>query len=149
MKTKFKFFSLLLAMVMVIGMTTVSASAAEKSTSSEVAITTESSVNTVSNNYPYPSSSSHVYVSSDSWTMVANSSSGFNCNVVVGGLVVGNYFLDVLMLDRNGNTVWTEENAVYTIGNNNGSRKFWCGSNVYQILVKGHNGNGIAWAYPA
>lgn len=109
-------------------MTTISASASEKDRSSEVAITTEVSASTRSNNYPYPSSSSNRYVSSTSWSMIANSSSGFNCNVVVGGLVVGNYCLDVRMLDRNGNVIWAEENAVNTIGGNGGTRTFWCGA---------------------
>lgn len=118
-------------MVIVLVMSSISVSSATTSTPSEADLTTEFSANvTRANNYPYPSSTSSLYVSSSSWATVASSTSGFNCNVVVSGLVIGNYCMDVHILNRNGNIVWSEENAFNTIGGNGGSRTFWCGNDI-------------------
>lgn len=152
MKKKFKLRSILVAMmVMAIGMSSISVFAASTDVeqTTEVSKISTSNANARSNSFPYPSSQSNTYVSSSSWKTVASSTTGFNCNVVVGGSVLGNYYMDVRMLDKNGNVVWSEENAFSTIGGNGGTRTFWCGSDIYYIQVKGHNGNGIAWAYPA
>ena len=137
-----------MVMVMALTMSSVSAFASETNTNSEVAsvgFSTPDTPSTRGNNYPYPSSSSSLYVSSTSWATIATSTSGFNCNVRIEGLVIGNYCIDVRMLDSSGNVVWSESNAINTAST--GYRVFWCGSNVRTIQVKGHSGNGIAWAY--
>lgn len=107
MKNKFKLRSIIVAlMVIVLVMSFIFVSAATTSTPSKAEFTTEFSANvTRANNYPYPSSTSSLYVSSSSWATVASSTSGFNCNAVVSGLVIGNYCMDVRMLNKNGNIV--------------------------------------------
>lgn len=95
------------------------------------------------NNFPYNSSTNNLYVDG-SWRTIATSSTGFNCNVYINGLVTSNY-MDVRMLGSSGNVVWSLTNAVATYS---GPGLFYCGSNVYSIQVR-CNGNGIAWAYPA
>lgn len=143
MKKIFKLRSIIfsmLAMSLVMGMSSISVSATSTSNPSEVV----STASVYANSYPYPSNTQSLSVSSTTWKTIASSTTGFNCDVVINGLVIGNYCLDVRMLDKNGNVVWSEENSVNTL---NGARTFWCGKNVYTIQVKGHNGNGIAWAY--
>lgn len=136
------------AMVMALTMSSVSAFASETNTNSEVTsvgFSTPDVPSTRGNNYPYPSSSSSLYISNTSWATIATSTTGFNCNVRIEGLVVGNYSIDVRMLDSSGNVVWSEYNAIDTVST--AYRVFWCGSNIRTIQVKAHGGNGIAWAY--
>ncbi len=102
----------------------------------------ETDVVTFSNSFPHPSSDKAMYVDG-TWRTIATSTSGFNCNVRIEGTVLSDY-MDVRMLGKNGNVLWSESNAFSTYGT--GYRIFRCGSDVYSIQVR-CNANGIAWAY--
>lgn len=68
-----------------------------------------------------------------SYTTVATSTTGFNRNIRISCNNINVFHHnDVRMLDRNGNVIWEEYGAVAY----NGSRRFWCGSNVYQVQVR-------------
>lgn len=103
----------------------------------------QDSISQRANNFPYNSSTNNLYVDG-TWRTIATSSTGFNCNVYINGMVTSNY-MDVRMLGSSGNIVWSLTNAVATYS---GPGLFYCGSNVYSIQVR-CNGNGVAWAYPA
>lgn len=94
------------------------------------------------NYFPYASSANPLDVTT-SWRNIATSTTGFGCNIYIGGLVASDY-MDVRMLDRNGNPLWAETNAFSTYGV--GYRIFHCGSDVYTLQVRA-NSQGVAWAY--
>ncbi len=81
------------------------------------------------------------------WTTVASSTTGFNCNVKITSLGTTLGTVDVRLLGKNGNVLWTSYEAFGTLA----SGTFWCGSDVYKIQVKYHdsNGAGTVSAYPA
>lgn len=87
---------------------------------------------------------------STSWKTIATSTSGFNRNVTISCLVTGTDGLgairaDVRMLSKNGSVVWSESKSCPGLG----SRRYWCGSNVYKIQVRVATGGGTAYAYPS
>jgi|GEM_PF-1432062 len=50
---------------------------------------------------------------------------------------------DVRMIDKNGKVVWEEYGAIAW----NGSRNFWCGSNVAKVQVRTQYGIAAVYAY--
>ena len=87
---------------------------------------------------------------STSWKKIAEASSGFGCNVYIECTNFSNVPCDIRMLDANGGLVWEESgaisiNSIFGSGGN-GSRTFWCGSNVYQIQIRTQGGTGTAFA---
>lgn len=89
-------------------------------------------------------------VTSTSWTTLATSTTGFNCNVAVFNSSTGTDGLgilraDIRMLDRSGKVVWQEAKACPGYG----TRVFWCGSDVYTIQIRVAYGGGTARAYAA
>ena len=89
---------------------------------------------------------SGINVYSNTWTTIANSTTGLNCNVYVKSMnttldglrVVGT---NIRMLGRNGNVLWSESEAVP----GQGSRVFWCGSNIYKIQAQPKAGVGVIY----
>lgn len=81
---------------------------------------------------PYAASTIGCYTVSgigSTYVPVATKSNGFNCNVTLFLTVPSGRKIDVAMY--NGTTkIWEETNAF------NGSRTFWCGSNVAAIYMR-------------
>lgn len=103
-------------------------------------ITEEYGISTYSNHY----SSGGVTVNSSTWTTIATSTTGFNCNVKISSLGTSLTTVDVRMLGKNGNVVWCEYESFGSLA----SRVYWCGSDVYKIQVSYHSGNGTISCYP-
>ena len=87
---------------------------------------------------------------STSWTTIATSTTGFNRNVYIKSMNLGMDGLrvlptDIRMLDKNGNVVWSENGAVP----GQGSRTFWCGSNIYTIQAKTQASSGVIFVRAA
>ena len=86
---------------------------------------------------------------STSWKTVATATTGFNCYVYIkcmNTLINDNFEVvpcDVRMLDKSGNVVWYESGAVP----GQGSRIFWCGSDVYTIQIRTQGGLGTVYCY--
>lgn len=76
---------------------------------------------------------------STSWTTVAQSSTGFNCNVKLTCTAFDVLRVDVRMLGKNGNVVWQEANSCPGLS----SRVYGCGSDVYKIQARVSSGKGI------
>ena len=104
-------------------------------------------VSTYSNSYPYPSMG-RALVTTTSWKKIAESNTGFGCNVYIkcsntatsGFGVVPS---DIRMLGKNNNIVWEESGAIP----GQGSRIFICGKDVYEIQIRTQAGQGTAYAY--
>lgn len=113
--------------------------ASEVSENAEKAIT-ESKV-AYSNHYE-----SGVIVGS-TWKKVASSTTGFNCNVKIASLGTTLGTVDVRLLGKNGNVLWTDYESFGSLAYG----IYWCGPDVYQIQVKYHssNGKGTINTYPA
>ncbi len=132
------FTALSLAFALVMSMTTV-VSAADIDEKETMSVTDKASV--YSNKFY-----SGINISSNQWTTIATSTSGFNCNVYVkcmnttldGLRVVGT---NIRMLGRNGNVIWSENEAVA----GQGSRVFWCGSDIYTIQASPRAGLGVIY----
>lgn len=137
-KKTFITFTLVLVLAVVTGMTTV-ASAIDIDEKETISVTDKASV--FSNKFY-----SGINISSKEWTTIATSTSGFNCNVYVkcmnttfdGLRVVGT---NIRMLGRNGNVLWSENEAVA----GQGSRVFECGSDVYTIQASPRAGSGVIY----
>lgn len=107
---------------------------------------------TYSSSYPYRSHSDSLIINGSTWKTLATSTTGFNCNVIIscsnlsflsnGKLAKGL----VRMIGRNGNVLWTSPAEEGVPGQ--GSRVYWCGSDVYRIEIKTQTGGGCAWANP-
>lgn len=81
---------------------------------------------------------------STSWKTIATSTTGFNCDVFIECRNLDLAALDIRMLGKNGNVVWSESGAVGGQGN----RIFWCGSDVYTIQVKYQSSSGSVYIQP-
>lgn len=148
MKKNFKktlsIISIMLAFIMLLG-----SSIPVYATEFPVFGTTQTSVSSRANSYPYPNLA-YSLTTTTSWQTIATSSTGFNCNVFIkcmntttsGWGVVPS---DIRMLGKSGNVVWSENGAVPGQGN----RTFWCGSDVYTIQIRTQAGYGVAIAYQA
>lgn len=102
--------------------------------------TNEYGISTLSNSY----TGSGVYVNSKSWKTIATSTTGFNCNVKISSLGTSVTTVDVRMLGKSGNVIWSESESFGSLT----SRVYWCGSDVYKIQVKYHSGEGTITCYP-
>lgn len=87
------------------------------------------------------------YVSvNTNWKNIATADYGFGCNIEVESMSanLGNNStvlgLDVRMLDKKGNVLWSQSEAVPGWG----KRVFWCGKDVYKIQVRYNRGIGSA-----
>lgn len=80
---------------------------------------------------------SWVPVSSKSWTTIATSTTGFNCNVYIFATNTAVSGTDIRMLGKNGNVLWSENNAISF----NSNRIFRCGSDVYTIQARARSGS--------
>lgn len=83
---------------------------------------------------------------STTWTTIATNSNGFDCNVQITGYLtsVGER-IDVRMLGKSGNVLWSEEDSCPGLS----SRIYRCGSDVYTIQVRVDAGvRGTAYAIP-
>lgn len=70
---------------------------------------------------------------SNTWTTIASDTDGFNCNVEITGLLTSvGPRIDVRMLGKSGNTVWSENDSCPGLS----SRVYHCGSDVYTIQVR-------------
>ncbi len=83
--------------------------------------------------------SNNVAFVKSSWTRIYpaetnNLSTPINGQVRIDTFNYGSTHLDIRMLDRNGNVVWSECCAI----DKDQSRTFNCGSNVYYIEAKSH-----------
>ena len=113
---------------------------------SEVPENAENSINegiaTCSNHYE----SGGIVVGS-TWKTVASSTTGFNCNVKVSSLGTTLGKVDVRLLGKKGNVLWSQYESFGTLGYG----IYWCGSDVYKIQVKYHssNGRGTISTFPA
>lgn len=81
------------------------------------------------------------------WKTVASSTTGFNCNVKISSLGTTLGTVDVRLLGKNGNVLWSQYESFGTLGYG----IYWCGADVYQIQVKYHssNGRGTISTFPA
>lgn len=95
------------------------------------------------NSFPY-SQSNPMYIDG-TWRTIATSTSGFNCNVTIGGYTTTNY-IDVRMKNSSGQVVWTGYQVIET-WHNPTYGIFWCGSDVYSIQVRCDGGSGAGQAY--
>ncbi len=87
-------------------------------------------------------------VVSTSWTTVATSTTGFNCNVYIQCMNTGVVGLkvvpsDIRMLGKSGNVIWSEDAAIAGQGN----RIFYCGSDVYTIQIRTQGGDGLVYIH--
>lgn len=83
-----------------------------------------------------------VSITDTKWTTVAESRSGFNCNVYI---TVSNTWptrTSIRMLGKNGNVVWEKEGA---IAFNQFRARFWCGADVYKIQLITMQSTGSAY----
>ncbi len=85
---------------------------------------------------------------STSWTTLATSTNGFNCNVAVFNSSTGTDGLgilraDIRMLGKSGNVIWEESKACP----GSGTRVFYCGPDVYTIQIRVKYSSGFARAY--
>lgn len=94
-------------------------------------ISTTETINAVSPRSTHYEASG-IAVNSTDWTTIATASNGFGCNVQVNTFNTQINYVSVRMLDKSGNVVWSETNAIPY----NKTRVFSCGSDVYQIQVK-------------
>lgn len=87
---------------------------------------------------------------STSWKTIATASSGFDCNVDISCTNFNNVPCDIRMLNSKGSVLWEESGAIQItsmVGSGGpGSRKFWCGSDVYTIQIRTQGGKGTAVA---
>lgn len=81
---------------------------------------------------------------STSWKTIATSTTGFNHNVFIECRNPDLAPLDIRMLGKNGNIVWSESGAVGAQSN----RMFWCGSDVYTIQAKSQRGISAVYIQP-
>lgn len=111
--------------------------------------TTKPETETVSTDIITPRSNSYkngVAINSSSWTTIATSTSGFNCNVYIYSLnAYAGATTHVRMLGRSDNTVWYESSAI----GYQSSRTFWCGPDVYTIQVKTSAGGSSVYCHQA
>lgn len=81
---------------------------------------------------------------STSWTTIAYDTDGFDCNVKITGMLTSvGQRIDVRMLGKNNNVVWSEDNSCPGLA----SRVYRCGPDVYKIEVRvspGIQGTAIA-----
>lgn len=74
----------------------------------------------------------HVNASS-TWTTIATNTEGFNCNVKITGYLMDlGARIDVRMLGKSGNVLWSEDNSSPGLA----SRVYYCGPDVYTIQVR-------------
>lgn len=66
------------------------------------------------------------------WKTVAKNTQGINGNVKVCCNVIGVTRVDVRMLGKNNNVVWSESNSCPALSN----RVYHCGADVYTVQVK-------------
>lgn len=79
-----------------------------------------------------------------SWTTIATSTTGFNCNIEILSRNAAISTTHIRMLDKNGNVLWSENDAIAC----NDSRIFWCGSDVYTIQARTATGLTSIYCYP-
>lgn len=86
----------------------------------------------------------NVTLSTD-WTTIATSTDGFDCNVrIIGRLTTLGYRIDVRMLGKSGNVLWSENDSCPGLS----SRVYHCGADVYRIQVRVDSGvSGTAYAH--
>lgn len=80
-----------------------------------------------------------VPVNSTSWTEVAYSTTGFNCNVKFFPVFGGLGSMSIRAVGKNGNTLWTEKGALTLTS---GNRVMHFDSNVYSIQAQMTSGVG-------
>ena len=83
---------------------------------------------------------------STTWTTIATNSNGFGCNVQIAGYLTSvGHRIDVRMLGRSGNILWSEDDSCPGLS----TRVYWCGADVYSIQVRVDSGvTGTAYASP-
>ena len=83
-------------------------------------------------------------VVSNTWTTIATDSEGFDCNVEITGYLTSiGPRIDVRMLGKNGQILWSENDSCPGLS----SRVYSCGSDVYTIQVRVDSGvSGTATA---
>lgn len=85
---------------------------------------------------------------STTWSTLATSTTGFNCNVAVNNAStafdgVGILRADIRMLGSTGNVLWSESKSCPGYG----TRVYWCGPDVYTLQIKVATGSGVARAW--
>lgn len=74
---------------------------------------------------------------SSSWQEIAYDTQGFNCNVEITGYLTSlGTRIDVRMLGKNGNVLWSENDSCPGLS----SRVYHCGADVYSIEVRADSG---------
>ncbi len=131
----------IIALAMLFTTNAISTFAAETSTiNSESSVVMESGISPYSNDYK-----GHYHNITTSWKTIATSTTGFNCNVYIKCYGTDLSRLNIRMLGKNGNVVWSENGAVPGLG----SRTFWCGSDVYTIQASSQSSTIGIYIQPA